>query len=84
MSARDVIATALRTEAKGGAEWHEADCVIPALRAAGYAVVPVEPSREMVKAAINRASEPDLRENMLFYGGIWRAMIAAAKENPDV
>jgi hypothetical protein len=48
-----------------------------ALAAAGYAVVPVEPTRKMLLAAPGRTNQAT-EESM--YHGIYRAMLAAAKE----
>ena len=53
-----------------------AAAILSALRAAGYAVVPVEPTGGMIEAAINWEMDP--QGNL--YSGIYRAMIAAAQE----
>jgi len=53
------------------------DAFLSALAAAGYAVVPVEPTREMLLAAPGRTNQAT-EESM--YHGIYRAMLAAAKE----
>ena len=69
MSARDVLA----------AEYNgpEADAILSALSAAGYAVVPVEPTEAMILAAPGRDQQGE-EESM--YHGIYRAMLAASKE----
>jgi hypothetical protein len=47
----------------------------------GHVVVPREPTREMVLAAAGRKHEDD--EETLFYGAIYRAMIAEATRKED-
>lgn len=49
---------------------------LAALRAAGYAVVPVEPTQEMLMAATFRP-QPDPDAGL--YAGIYRAMISSAE-----
>jgi hypothetical protein len=46
------------------------------------AVVPIEPTTAMIVAAIERPDTSD-NSNGLFYGLIYRAMIAAAQETGD-
>ena len=88
MSARDVIARAILDDADfadvGSIDLAEfpsctrrANTILTALAAAGYAVVPVEPTREMLLAAPGRTNQAT-EESM--YHGIYRAMLAAAKE----
>lgn len=50
--------------------------ILSALSAAGYAVVPKEPTREMILAAPGRAQQ-GTEESM--YHGIYRAMLAASE-----
>jgi hypothetical protein len=64
-------------------EWSEdiSDAIIAALHAAGFAVVPVEPTMDMLVAGteawlVVRAMEDRAEQ-------IWGAMIAAAKGNAD-
>lgn len=57
-----------------------ADAILAALAAAGYAVVPREPTEAMVNAALDRKHGEDLP---LIYHGIWRAMVAAAEVPRD-
>lgn len=47
-----------------------------------FSVVPAEPTTAMVVAAIERPDTSD-NGNGLFYGAIYRAMIAAAQEKND-
>ena len=82
VSARYVVARAMldsiglsNTSAAQGED--NADAILSALAAAGYAVVPVEPTREMLLAAPGRTNQAT-EESM--YHGIYRAMLAAAKE----
>lgn len=57
-----------------------ADAILAALAAAGLAVVPVEPTPAMRRAALDRPhTTPGEVECM--YRSIWRAMCAAAQEN---
>jgi hypothetical protein len=68
VSARDVLAS----EYNGP----EADAILSALSAAGYAVVPVEPTEAMILAAPGRDQQGE-EESM--YHGIYRAMLAASE-----
>ena len=52
----------------------EARNILDALRAEGFAVVPVEATGEMVRAAIDRSPT-----EACLYNGIWRAMVAAGR-----
>lgn len=71
-----VIAQAI--EGKGGPEWRrylpEARADIEALDAAGYVIVPKEPTREMLEAAWSVEAPVEVEMTM-----IYRAMIAAAQ-----
>lgn len=53
------------------------DAIIAALEAAGYAVVPVEPTLEMI-AAWDRVARPGLHA----FEARYKAMLTAAKETP--
>jgi hypothetical protein len=78
MSARDVIVhTIAQMTERGHTNGDAATAILSALAAAGYAVVPVEPTREMLLAAPGRTNQAT-EESM--YHGIYRAMLAAAKE----
>lgn len=50
MSAREVIAKALRDNTRVQASLHCSELILSALRSAGWAVVPVEPTEGMKKA----------------------------------
>lgn len=54
----------------------DADAILAALSAAGFAVVPREASVRMVAAATSRP-QPD--PEPLMYAAIWRAMLAAGE-----
>ena len=83
MSARDVIARAVICDWQTADEDSRdygldlADAILAALDAAGKAVVDKEPRPAMVHAAPGRPNQAT-EESM--YHGIWRAMLAAAKE----
>lgn len=90
VSARDVVARAMldsiglsNTSAAQGED--NADAILSALAAAGYAVVPVEPNEAMAHAG-GCASEPGVRMEGPMPSSkhkartIYRAMLAAAKE----
>jgi hypothetical protein len=53
-----------------------ADAILSALSAAGYAVVPTEPTEAMILAAPGRDQQGE-EESM--YHGIYRAMLAASE-----
>lgn len=55
-----------------------ADLILESLRAAGYAVVPVEPTDKMVHAGYAAWQEVGVGEE-----NVYRAMIAAAQEQTD-
>ncbi len=78
MNARDVISSIeLLSDQYGGTfklDRNDADAIIAALRAAGYALVPVEPTEAMLQAD-EWASRVTMRR-------VWSAMISAAKEQP--
>jgi hypothetical protein len=53
----------------------------PAAVAAGYALVPVEPTREIVKAFQDQMlREFGMRTTAGYHGRVYRAMLAAARE----
>jgi hypothetical protein len=58
-----------------------ARAALAAIDAAGYAVVPKEPSEAMRIAAINTGLP--MRGEPPLYEKLWRAMLAAASENPS-
>ncbi len=76
MSARDVIA---KIDALEGIPfgYSAADAILSALRSAGFAVVPVEPTNSMELAA----SEHDMNEIEVMRK-IWRAMLSASEGEP--
>lgn len=53
-----------------------ADRILAAITAAGYAVVPVEPTNEMIRGALACDRPPS---GPTLYHNIYRAMIAAAR-----
>ena len=65
---------------RGRIHWGAMQRGFDALAAAGYAVVPVEPTREMLLAAPGRTNQAT-EESM--YHGIYRAMLAAAGETKE-
>lgn len=73
MSARDVIAAVLPTPGPMNRN-AEADAILAALSAAGYAVVPVEPTE-----AMNIAGR-EARRSMGANIDVYQAMIVAARE----
>ena len=90
MSARDVLAMALVRHIEGDDvtrdlitddEWagylSDADYVSGLISAAGYAVVPREPTEAMCKAARDRTEMGGIAD---LYSSIYRAMIAKPKE----
>lgn len=82
VSARDVIACVLLGRAtviqgRSPLADRQAAAVLSALSAAGLAVVPVVPTQAMLLAAPGRDRQ-DTEASM--YHGIWRAMVAAAKD----
>lgn len=86
MSARDVIADWIHFEAsiqngfensRGKSVNDHADDILSALRSAGWAVVPVEPTNSMELAA----SEHDMNEIEVMRK-IWRAMLSASEGEP--
>ena len=83
MSARDVIADWIHFEAstqngfensRGKSVNDHADDILSALRSAGFAVVPVEPTLEMI-AAWDRVARPGLHA----FEARYKAMITAAQ-----
>jgi len=99
MSGRDVLARAIRTRAGGvpflGESEDRADAYLSALAAAGYAVVPVEPTTGMLQdgqMAGRKARRPavsgmtidtQVRAECAVEAAIYRAMLAAAGETKD-
>jgi hypothetical protein len=64
----------------------DADTILAALRAAGFAVVPVEPTREMWTASGDALCHGRIKlkaHHDYLSETVWRAMIAAAKETGD-
>lgn len=97
MSARDVISdvafegTVLGAPIRFEMGHKKADAILSALDAAGYAVVPVEPTEEMLRAYYQcmEGTHPTARMNPDKYlthnlkaNTRWRAMLTAAKETP--
>ena len=96
MSAREVLAAAIRARAGGvpflGESEDLADAYFSALAAAGYAVVPVEPTTDMMQdgqMAARKARRPSVsgmtidaqvRAECAVEAAVYRAMLAAAKE----
>ena len=97
VSARDVVARAMldsiglsNTSAAQGEG--NADAILSALAAAGYAVVPVEPTTDMMQdgqMAARKARRPSVsgmtidaqvRAECAVEAAVYRAMLAAAKE----
>ncbi len=78
MSPAEVIARALQDELGADAEFDQqiTAAILAALDSAGLAVVPKEPTEEMVVAAFDR----DMGPHECLYTSIYRAMVAAAKE----
>ena len=76
MSAREVIVETLKETAAREARIPSvrAVSILSALAAAGYAVVPREPTRHMMECAVLR------HHNRGSLAEIWTAMLAAAKE----
>lgn len=86
MSARDVIAQTNDQNRWGKIGTNNADAILSALTAAGYAVVPREPTVEQFEAARERDQGIVLNENGTVpysgYGLIYRAMLAAGEATP--
>lgn len=81
MSAREVMtdaAAACQSVVIHGDVYELTDYVIAALRAAGYALVPVEPTEAMVQAAADNSKRTDAYEAY----SVWQSMISASKEQP--
>lgn len=76
MTPRDVVERVLPMEVYGGRD-QKASAILAALRQAGFAVVPIEPTPRMIQGALDRPHGEDLP---LIYHGIWRAMVDAASE----
>lgn len=92
MSARDVIVEVICGKYLSPSEgtYDKADDILRALGAAGYAVVPVEPTREMLNAAIDTDSFKlgDISplgfrcSPQQMFNRAYGAMLTAAKETP--
>lgn len=82
MTARDELVRYFDETAGLYAPEAYADGALSALRAAGFVVVPVEPTEAMVSAALNRTTSLGAPVMAVFYGDIYRAMLAA-QEAPD-
>ena len=80
-SARDVIAKALRDNTRVQMSLHCADAIVAALEAAGYAVVPKEPTDELY-FAFYEPSSPSGEGVRPLWRRRYKAMLAAAKEAP--
>lgn len=81
-SLRDTIARALG-EARTSEPWDQdayADAALSAIKAAGFAVVPVEPTEAMAKASAIRTKNPDGSRTTTWGISVWSAMIQAAQE----
>lgn len=74
MSARDVIAAALSVPGPMNRD-AEADAILSALHAAGYMIVPREPTDAMLRAASMR-QQPSLGQ---VYPSVYRAMADAGE-----
>lgn len=91
MTPRDVIANAMDDDVMMyGADHENADTILAALKAAGYAVVPVEPTEPMKRAAFGPImhggrggplTSDFLRQEAAL--GTWRKMIEAAAMPAD-
>ncbi len=89
MSARDVIADHLSPigdPAQKGRYLYHADAILSALRSAGFAVVPVEPTREMLGAGAtslvndqDHKRVPQMAVSPAY--GAYKAMLKAAQED---
>lgn len=88
MSGRDVIADAIRIEAEQDLiAAYDAESVtariLSALAAAGYAVVPVEPSIEQLDRALHDIGCPNPKMSRQQLRDFYRAMLAAAGETKE-
>lgn len=89
MKARDVIAgLTMQDGVIENLDYEDADVIIRSLSAAGYQIVPVEPSEEMVRAAHVSTSgwlglsgpKSALSQAYAKHAHRYRAMLSAAKE----
>ena len=77
MSARDAVLVGMQADiSPPWTKTMRADAILSALSAAGYAVVPTEPTEAMILAAPGRDQQGE-EESM--YHGIYRAMLAASE-----
>lgn len=81
MSARDVIAKAIRETSHVSLSLSLSDAILSALEAAGYAVVPKEPTTEMYFAFYSPDS-PAVESVQSLWMRRYKAMLTAAKETP--
>lgn len=81
---RETISTAIRNELPDSAfsQRTAADAVLSALSAAGYRIVPAEPTEKMVEAAKTRMTDTAylLSSDSWKAKNIYATMLAAAKE----
>lgn len=61
---------------------HVTSAILAALSAAGYALVPHEPTRAMVEAAMDRQTTKQAHGDLLYHD-IWRAMVARAERERE-
>lgn len=76
MKIEEIMADALNYTSLDGYSYVGAESVIRTLEHAGYAIVPVEPTKEMLKAGISANVGPRIS----VHGYIYKAMIKQAKE----
>ena len=84
MSAREVIARWLASGGVWERELGDADAILAALAKDGLAVLPVEPTRAMLRAedfAIPTPEDEAADPAYAWGRASWRAMLAAAKED---
>lgn len=94
MSARDVLAGAppftrnvhihrQKTDLEFPPDYALADAILSALSAAGYVVVPREPTFEQQDRALHDMGTPNPKMSRQQLRDFYRAMLAAAQEAPD-
>ena len=95
MSAREIIAKWLRVMTTTQTSLSDAENLVAALRSAGFAVVPVEPTEGMVAACRGATADTMTQMSMAWTGGdamvnisgvfdeaaVWQAMLKAAQED---
>ena len=84
--ARDVLARALEaaiTEYRSAEDAYALDAFTSTLRASGLAVVPVEPTEEMVEAGYKKTHEMEGWDSDTLVAATWAAMLAAAPMNRE-